>query len=143
MSAFLGAWASAVHLRNNLSSCRRNQSADYLSRGRDLPAQDLVRPCLIWDYMSPAPVAAVRCLGVQYMSMSNTSLNGAGEVIIDLTLLFGQWFAWHTDNLGMYREYVDDAFIEYFDGTAIGLSKNSSGGENVSDSSKGSMECVD
>ena len=43
----------------------------------------------------------------------------------------------------MYREYVDDAFIEYFNGTAIGLSENSSDGESVSNSRERSMERVD
>ena len=100
-------------------------------------------PRLIRDHMSLAPVAATRCLGLHYVSMSEASLDGAGGVMIDLTLLFRQRLAWHTDNLGVYREYVDDTFIGYFDGTAIRSSENCSNGDSVSDSSKKSMGCVD
>ena len=100
-------------------------------------------PRLIWDHVPHTPVAVICRLGVHYLSMSDASLDGVDGIIIDLTFLFGQRLVWHTDNIGAYREYINNEFVEYLDGAAIGPSKNSSDGESVSDSSKESMECVD
>ena len=60
-----------------------------------------------------------------------------GGVIFDMTLMFHRRLTWHTDNLGAYREYVDDTVIEYIDDAARKLSKNGS------DGSEGSLERID
>ena len=95
------------------------------------------QPRLILDFILRAPAAVIRCHGVQHLLMNNAFLDGAGGVMIDLTLLFGQWLTLHTDNLGAYHAYVDDAVTEYVNDTAIAPFGNGS------DGSEERMECVD
>ena len=143
MAAVLGTWASAVYSRSSLRGVGNNYAADYLSRGMMFAAPGLVRraeyrPRLMWDHVPHAPAAVAESIhrhGV--LAWGDASMNGGGGVIIDLTSMFHRRLIWHTDNLGAYREYVDDVAIEYMDDTA----HESSG--IGSDSNEESVECVD
>ena len=137
----LGTWASAMYSQNSLLRVGHNFAADYLSRGMVFPAQGLVqradyRPRLIWEHVPHAPAAVICRHGVQPLAMGDASMNGMG-VMFDLTLMFNHHLTWHTDNLSMYREYVNDTVSEYIDDT---MRKSS---ENGSDGSEGSLERID
>ena len=134
-----------VFSKRSLRGVGNNFAADYLSRGMVFPPQGLVQraeyiPRLVWEHVphSPAAVAAViRRPGLQALAMGDASLNGMGGVMFDLNLMFHRRLTWRVDNLGAYREYVDDTVFENIGDAASELS------ENGSEGSEDSLERID